>query len=222
MCHIGHTTVRYRLSAESAWHKSKCRRRHVVRRHMMFHQFPSDNKRNSAVTRTLWERSQLLRQHCTGWVCGNVGNETCLVINTNLSYGQLSNEIDDDFISVRAFTSVFIDWRRVTATAADEWQKIINFFFSLRGSITMLLSWTNIAFFNRNAGRRNKTSDKTSRCKGSLNRNIRVAYLIGKSGLFPHFAYNSYTVSCVIEILLLQKCAWLIPLRSCVILVVCS
>lgn len=91
----------------------------VARRHMMSVQFEVDNKRNSATPRTIRDRSQLLRQHCAGWwVCRNVETKTCLVINTNLSYGQLSNEIDDDFISARA--SPPHSSKRVTAAAVSK------------------------------------------------------------------------------------------------------
>lgn len=102
------------IVGESAWQRSKCRR---ARRHMMSVQFEVDNKRNSATPRAIRDRSQLLRQHCAGWwVCRNVETKTCLVINTNLSYGQLSNEIDDDFISARASTPHSL--RCVTAAVA--------------------------------------------------------------------------------------------------------
>jgi len=114
------------IVGESAWQKSKCRR---ARRHMMSDQFEVDNKRNSAIPRTICQdRSQLLRQHCVGWwVCRNVETKTCLVINTNLSYGQLSNEIDDDFISVRAFISAHSS-RCVTAAVSKNDEESLTFF----------------------------------------------------------------------------------------------
>lgn len=115
---------------ESAWQRSKCR---WVRRHMMSDQFGVDNKRNSATPKTIWDRSQLLRQHCAGWwVCRNVEMKTCLVINTNLSYRQLSNEIDDDFISVRAFTFAFIEMRDSSSGSFEKNNEKSLSFFSLR------------------------------------------------------------------------------------------
>jgi len=51
--------------------------------------------------------------------------KTCLVINTNLSYGRLSNEIDDDFISAQGVLLRF-----AASSQRKNNEKSLTFFFS--------------------------------------------------------------------------------------------